>query len=178
MTETIARQGSGIISADELPPECRSVNRRKLTQLEALERDAIVARLQDNGGNKQEAARALGMSRATIYRKINDYGSHNTHPLVGPKALTNNHHREARPSLGICSHKLRIAKAGDVPLAPQPSAATRRAADRFPIRTARPARQIAAGSRLTTRMPLGIAHLQTAFAALLVIFEILGESPG
>jgi len=30
--------------------------------------------LQDNGGNKQEAAHALGMSRATIYRKINDYG--------------------------------------------------------------------------------------------------------
>jgi transcriptional regulator of acetoin/glycerol metabolism len=30
--------------------------------------------MQDNGGNKQEAARALGMARATIYRKINDYG--------------------------------------------------------------------------------------------------------
>ena len=74
LTETVARQRSGIISADKLPPECRSVTRRKLTQMEALERDAIVASLQDNGGNKQEAARALGMSRATIYRKINDYG--------------------------------------------------------------------------------------------------------
>jgi len=49
-------------------PECRSGTRRK------LERDAIVRSLQDKGGNKQEAARALGMSRATIYRKINDYG--------------------------------------------------------------------------------------------------------
>ena len=74
LTETVARQRSGIISADKLPPECRSVTRRKLTQMEALERDAIVRSLQDNGGNKQEAARALGMSRATIYRKINDYG--------------------------------------------------------------------------------------------------------
>ena len=74
LTETVARQRSGIISADKLPPECRSVTRRKLTQLEALERDAIVRSLQDNGGNKQEAAGALGMSRATIYRKINDYG--------------------------------------------------------------------------------------------------------
>jgi sigma-54 dependent transcriptional regulator, acetoin dehydrogenase operon transcriptional activator AcoR len=74
LTETVARQRSGIISADKLPPECRSVSRRKLTQMEALERDAIVASLRDNGGNKQEAARALGMSRATIYRKINDYG--------------------------------------------------------------------------------------------------------
>ncbi|WP_304528447.1 sigma-54-dependent Fis family transcriptional regulator [Mycobacterium sp. E2479] len=74
LTETVARQRTGIISADKLPPECRSVTRRKLTQMEALERDAIVRSLQDNGGNKQEAARALGMSRATIYRKINDYG--------------------------------------------------------------------------------------------------------
>ncbi len=74
LTETVARQRSGLISADKLPPECRSVTRRKLTQLEALERDAIVRSLQDNGGDKQEAASALGMSRATIYRKINDYG--------------------------------------------------------------------------------------------------------
>jgi transcriptional regulator with AAA-type ATPase domain len=74
LTETVARQRSGIISADKLPPECRSVTRRTLTQMEALERDAIVRSLQDNGGNKPEAARALGMSRATIYRKINDYG--------------------------------------------------------------------------------------------------------
>jgi transcriptional regulator of acetoin/glycerol metabolism len=74
LTETVGRQRSGIVSADKLPPECRSVARRKLTQMEALERDAIVRNLQDNGGNKQEAARALGMSRATIYRKINDYG--------------------------------------------------------------------------------------------------------
>lgn len=74
LTETVARQRSGVIKADKLPPECRSVTRRKLTQLEALERDAIVRSLEDHGGNKQEAARALGMSRATIYRKINDYG--------------------------------------------------------------------------------------------------------
>ena len=67
MTETVARQRSGIISADKLPPESRSVTRRKMTQMEALERDAIVRSLQDNGGNKQEAARALGMSPATIY---------------------------------------------------------------------------------------------------------------
>jgi transcriptional regulator of acetoin/glycerol metabolism len=52
--------------------DCRRCS--KPTQMEALERDAIVRSLQDNGGNKQEAARALGMSRATIYRKINDYG--------------------------------------------------------------------------------------------------------
>jgi len=40
LTKTVARQGSSIIGADRLPPECCSVTRRKLTQ--ALERDAIV----------------------------------------------------------------------------------------------------------------------------------------
>ncbi len=74
LTETVAHQRSGTIGGDKLPPECRSITRRKLTQMEGLERDAIVRSLQDHGGNKQEAARALGMSRATIYRKINDYG--------------------------------------------------------------------------------------------------------
>jgi transcriptional regulator of acetoin/glycerol metabolism len=74
LIETVARQRSGIIAADKLPPECRSVTRRKLTQIEALERDAIVRSLEENGGNKREAALALGMSRATIYRKMRDYG--------------------------------------------------------------------------------------------------------
>jgi sigma-54 dependent transcriptional regulator, acetoin dehydrogenase operon transcriptional activator AcoR len=74
LLETVARQRSGVINADKLPPECRSVTRRKLTQMEALERDAIVRSLEENSGNKLEAALALGMSRATIYRKMNDYG--------------------------------------------------------------------------------------------------------
>ena len=60
--------------ADKLPPECRSLAKRKLTQMEALERDAIVRSLEDNANNKLQAATALGMSRATIYRKMRDYG--------------------------------------------------------------------------------------------------------
>ena len=42
--------------------------------IEALERDAIVKCLADAHDNKAQAALALGMSRATIYRKIHDYG--------------------------------------------------------------------------------------------------------
>jgi DNA-binding NtrC family response regulator len=74
LTETVTRQRSGIINADKLPPECRSVTRRTLTQMEALQRDAIDRSPQDKGGDKQDAAHALELSRATIYRKVNDYG--------------------------------------------------------------------------------------------------------
>ena len=62
------------LSVDKLPPECRSLAKRKLAQMEALERDAIVRSLEDNSNNKLQSAIALGMSRATIYRKMRDYG--------------------------------------------------------------------------------------------------------
>jgi transcriptional regulator of acetoin/glycerol metabolism len=50
-----------------------AVGRRTLTPLESLERDAITQALIDHGGNKGQAAEHLGMSRATIYRKIRGY---------------------------------------------------------------------------------------------------------
>ncbi|WP_228001908.1 sigma-54-dependent Fis family transcriptional regulator [Nocardia australiensis] len=74
LAETLTRQRSGVILADKLPPECHSLTRRTLTRLEALERDAIVRSLQDNAGDKLAAAQALGISRATMYRKIKEFG--------------------------------------------------------------------------------------------------------
>jgi sigma-54 dependent transcriptional regulator, acetoin dehydrogenase operon transcriptional activator AcoR len=74
LADTLTRQRNGTIPADKLPPECHSLIRRTLSPLEALERDAIVRSLQDNGGDKQAAAEALGMSRATMYRKIKEFG--------------------------------------------------------------------------------------------------------
>jgi transcriptional regulator of acetoin/glycerol metabolism len=71
---TVARRRSGIVELGDLPPECRATTRRVLTPLEAIECDAIVDALLDTDGNKAEAARQLGMSRATIYRKIRGYG--------------------------------------------------------------------------------------------------------
>jgi transcriptional regulator of acetoin/glycerol metabolism len=65
---------TGLIRPADLPPEARTVSRRLLSQLESMERDAIVQNLIDSHGNKAEAARSLGMSRATIYRKIHEYG--------------------------------------------------------------------------------------------------------
>jgi transcriptional regulator of acetoin/glycerol metabolism len=71
---TVARRRSGTIELSDLPPECHVTTRRVLTPLEAIECDAIVEALLDTDGNKAEAARQLGMSRATIYRKIRGYG--------------------------------------------------------------------------------------------------------
>jgi transcriptional regulator of acetoin/glycerol metabolism len=71
--EVARRRRSGVVELDELPAECRATTRRHLTRLEALERDAIVDALAAHHGDKAAAALALGMSRATIYRKIRDY---------------------------------------------------------------------------------------------------------
>jgi sigma-54 dependent transcriptional regulator, acetoin dehydrogenase operon transcriptional activator AcoR len=69
-----ARRRAGSIQPDDLPPECWTVSRRLLSPLESMQRDAIAASLRDFGGSKVKAARALGVSRATIYRKIREYG--------------------------------------------------------------------------------------------------------
>jgi sigma-54 dependent transcriptional regulator, acetoin dehydrogenase operon transcriptional activator AcoR len=65
---------TGTIHPGDLPPECWSVSRRLLSPLESIERDAIVQTLLDHHGNKSKGAGSLGMSRATIYRKIHEYG--------------------------------------------------------------------------------------------------------
>jgi transcriptional regulator of acetoin/glycerol metabolism len=70
----VQHRRSGAIQPADLPPECRTVSRRLLSPLEAMERDAIVRSLLDWDGSKIKAAAALGMSRATIYRKIHEYG--------------------------------------------------------------------------------------------------------
>jgi len=72
--QVVQRRRVGQITPDDLPPECWAVSRRMLSPLESIERDAIVQSLQDHEGNKIQAARALGMSRATIYRRIREYG--------------------------------------------------------------------------------------------------------
>ena len=72
--EVVQRRRSGVIAVEDLPPELHAISRRVLSTLETMERDAIVRALADAAGNKVQAARALGMSRATIYRKIHEFG--------------------------------------------------------------------------------------------------------
>ncbi|MBB2890101.1 sigma-54-dependent Fis family transcriptional regulator [Flexivirga oryzae] len=76
LSRAVRQRRTGVIDVDQLPPECRSVRRRRFTVMESLERDAIVEALDTHDGNKELAAIALGMSRATIYRKIKGYGIH------------------------------------------------------------------------------------------------------
>ncbi|MFP5022615.1 sigma-54-dependent Fis family transcriptional regulator [Pseudonocardia phyllosphaerae] len=74
LRKVVAHRRTGTIRPEDLPPEAHALTRRVLTPLESIECDAIVEALTDASGNKAEAARRLGMSRATIYRKIRGYG--------------------------------------------------------------------------------------------------------
>jgi transcriptional regulator of acetoin/glycerol metabolism len=74
LRQVVQLRRAGPIMPKDLPPECWTVSRRVLSPLESIERDAIVQALLDHDGNKVGAARALGMSRATIYRRIHEYG--------------------------------------------------------------------------------------------------------
>ncbi len=74
LRQVVQHRRTGVIEPKDLPPECRTVSRRLLSPLESMERDAIVRSLLDYEGNKVKAAESLGMSRATIYRKIREFG--------------------------------------------------------------------------------------------------------
>ena len=89
LKRVVQRRRAGSIQPTDLPPECWTVSRRLLSPLESMERDAIVQSLLDCDGNKVKAAESLGMSRATIYRKIHEYG------IVTPGPAP------ASPSLGL-----------------------------------------------------------------------------
>ncbi len=65
-------------SDSALPPgnesQVRSLEPDAIVPLEAVERDAIAHALRACGWNVQDAARRLGIGRATIYRKMEKYG--------------------------------------------------------------------------------------------------------
>ena len=65
-----------VIGIDQLPPQVLAGNTRHLSRIEAFERGEIVRVLNDGGLTMAEAAADLGMSRATLYRKIAQYNIH------------------------------------------------------------------------------------------------------
>ncbi|MFD8000450.1 sigma-54-dependent Fis family transcriptional regulator [Streptomyces mirabilis] len=69
-----AHRTGPLIEQADLPPSLLSQAQHPLSTWESTERDLIVQALLDHGGDKAKAAKALGISRATIYRKITAYG--------------------------------------------------------------------------------------------------------
>jgi sigma-54 dependent transcriptional regulator, acetoin dehydrogenase operon transcriptional activator AcoR len=70
----VARRRVGELSARDLPPEYQQVSRRRLSSMERIERAAILHALAQSAGGKAQAATMLGISRATLYRKLKELG--------------------------------------------------------------------------------------------------------
>lgn len=71
----IARSPTTEVHTELLPEELRrSVQRRPQTRLEEAEVDVMLDALTEAGGNKDVAAQLIGMHRATLYRKLQNYG--------------------------------------------------------------------------------------------------------
>jgi transcriptional regulator of acetoin/glycerol metabolism len=76
LTRVVGRAAgrTDVIDVASLPPEVLAGNTRHLSRIEAFERGEIVRVLGTDGLTMAEAATELGMSRATLYRKIAQYG--------------------------------------------------------------------------------------------------------
>ncbi|MGW7568263.1 GAF domain-containing protein [Streptomyces tendae] len=69
-----AASRADVVDARHLPAEVFTGTRYRLSRLQELERDEIVRCLTEPGTTMGQAARQLGMSRATLYRKTARYG--------------------------------------------------------------------------------------------------------
>ncbi len=68
------RRAAGPVRRSELPDPVREEPAaRPLSPMEHAERTAILEALRSNGGNKARTAAALGIARATLYRKLREY---------------------------------------------------------------------------------------------------------
>ncbi|MGH3550218.1 MAG: sigma-54-dependent Fis family transcriptional regulator [Pseudonocardiaceae bacterium] len=74
LLKVVAHRRTGVIKLADLPADAMATTRLVLSPLESIERDAVVETLINTAGNCAQAALHLGMSRATIYRKIRYYG--------------------------------------------------------------------------------------------------------
>ena len=66
---------SGIEKFNETPPNKKVTNGKIINKLNEIEKKALMEALEQANGNIPQAAKALGISRATFYRKIKKYRS-------------------------------------------------------------------------------------------------------
>ena len=74
LRSALEQRPDGVLTPADLPPHAFSAALRPLTELERQERIAIITMLYRTRGNRSAAARALGISRATLYRRLAEYG--------------------------------------------------------------------------------------------------------
>jgi transcriptional regulator of acetoin/glycerol metabolism len=75
LRRALVARPAGDLEAGDLPAEVAvHGTRRRLTPLETAERDLIVGALIEARGNRVKAAVALGMGRATLYRRLRAFG--------------------------------------------------------------------------------------------------------
>ena len=75
LRRALVARPAGDLEAADLPAEVAvHGTRRRLTPLETAERDLIVGALIEARGNRVKAAAALGMGRATLYRRLRAFG--------------------------------------------------------------------------------------------------------
>jgi PAS domain S-box-containing protein len=72
----LIRAEGPVVHVEDLPPEVRAAGAPPVPAVAAAatERDRILAALTHTGGNRKEAAAVLGVSRATFYRRLAEYG--------------------------------------------------------------------------------------------------------
>jgi transcriptional regulator of acetoin/glycerol metabolism len=74
LSSALKKKPVGTIDDRDLPGYCHTTARRTLTPLEEADRDAVIAALKAAGGNRVHAAKALGLARSSLYRRLKDYG--------------------------------------------------------------------------------------------------------
>lgn len=74
LSSALQKRPVGQIQETDLPGYCHTNSQRALTIIEQAERDAIIEALHVAKGNRVQAAKALGLARSSLYRKLTHFG--------------------------------------------------------------------------------------------------------